>query len=203
MTVQLIKKALYLSYFTVSYNVLEGILSVLAGLLAGSIALIGFGFDSGIESFSGAVLIWRLTRHGKIPPEEEERVEKRAVRLVGISFFVLGAYVFYEAAKKLFFHEHPEPSLFGIIIAILSLIIMPILSYMKFKTAKTIGSMSLEADSRQTFLCSLLSVVLLAGLGLNYLFGLWWADPIGAFVMLFFVIREGIETLKKEKACCC
>lgn len=197
------KKALLLSYFTVGYNILEGIAAIVAGLLTGSIALVGFGFDSAIESFSGAVLIWRLTMHGRIPEEEEERVEKRAVKLVGMSFFVLAAYVFFEAAKKLYFHEHPEPSLFGIVIAILSIIIMPALSWAKLRTAKRIGSAALKADSRQTFLCSLLSVALLLSLGLNYFLGLWWADPVGAFVMLFFIIREGIETLKEEKCCGC
>lgn len=197
------KKALLLSYFTVGYNILEGIASIVAGLLTGNIALVGFGFDSAIESFSGAVLIWRLTMHGRIPEEEEERVEKRAVKLVGMSFFVLAAYVFFEAAKKLYFHEHAEPSLLGIVIAILSIIIMPALSWAKLRTAKRIGSAALKADSRQTFLCSLLSVALLLGLGLNYFFGLWWADPVGAFVMLFLIIREGIETLKEEKCCGC
>ncbi|MBI5887949.1 MAG: cation transporter [Deltaproteobacteria bacterium] len=197
------KKALILSYFTVGYNILEGVASIVAGLLTGSIALIGFGFDSAIESFSGAVLVWWLTIHGRIPEEEEERAEKRAVKLVGISFFVLAAYVFFESAKKLYFHEHTEPSLFGIVIAILSIIVMPALSYAKLRTAKRIGSAALKADSRQTFLCSLLSVALLLGLGLNYFFGLWWADPVGAFVMLFFIIREGIEALKEEKCCGC
>lgn len=197
------KKALLLSYLTVGYNILEGIASIAAGFLTGSIALVGFGFDSAIESFSGAVLIWRLTMHGRISEEEEERVEKRAVKLVGISFFILAAYVFFESAKKLYFHEHTEPSLFGIIIAILSIIIMPGLSWAKLRTAKRIGSAALKADSRQTLLCSLLSVALLVGLGLNYFFGLWWADPAGAFVMLFFIIREGVETLKEEKCCGC
>ena len=198
----LFRKALYLEYFTVGYNVLEGLFSILAGWLAGSIALIGFGLDSGIESLSGTVVLWRLLKHGKIPEEEEVKAERRAVRLVGLSFFILGAYVLYESSRKLYFHEHPEPTLFGIIIAVLSAIIMPALSYMKLKTAKELGSRSLEADSKQTFVCSLLSVALIFGLGLNYLYGLWWADPASALVIFVFIIREGVLAFREERTCC-
>ncbi len=200
---ELHKKALYLEYFTIGYNILEGVFSILAGYLASSIALIGFGLDSGIESISGAVLIWRLTRHGRVSEEEEERVEKRAVRFVGVSFFILGAYILFESLRKLYSHEHPEPSLFGIIIAVLSVVIMPLLSYSKYRTAKKIRSRSLEADSRQTLVCSLLSVALIIGLGLNYLYGLWWADPVAALVIVAFIVREGYEALFEEKACGC
>ncbi len=202
MTSKLYKKALYLEYFTVGYNILEGALSILAGWLAGSIALIGFGLDSGVESLSGGVLLWRLFKHGKITEEEEERIEKKAVRLVGISFFLLGAYVLFESIRKLYLHDHPEPSLFGIIIALFSLVIMPILSYSKYTTAKKIASRSLMADSRQTLVCSLLSAALLIGLGLNYLWGLWWADPVSALVIVAFIFREGYEALAEGKSCC-
>lgn len=195
------KKALLLEWFTVGYNVLEGVFSIVAGYLSGSIALIGFGLDSAIESASGIILIWRLSVAGKVSPEQEEKIEKRAVFLVGISFFILGAYVFFEAARKLYLHEHPEPSLFGIIIAALSAVIMPLLSYAKLSIARKMKSKALEADSRQTFICSLLSVALLIGLGLNFLWGIWWADPLSALVIVVFIIREGIEALK-EKRCC-
>jgi divalent metal cation (Fe/Co/Zn/Cd) transporter len=200
---KLYKKALLLEYFTVGYNIIEGILSIIAGYFAGSVALVGFGLDSAVESASGAVLIWRLAHHGRVSPEEEERVERRAIRLVGVSFFVLGAYVFIASVKKLYLHEHPDPSLFGIVIAVLSVIIMPVLSYQKRKTARQIGSRSLEADSRQTFICSLLSVALLIGLGLNYFLGLWWADPLSALVIVFFIIREGVEAFREGRACSC
>lgn len=202
MTSKLYKKALYLEYFTVGYNILEGALSILAGYLAGSIALIGFGLDSAVESLSGGVVLWRLFKHGKIPEEEEERVERKAIRLVGISFFVLGAYVLFESVRKLYLHDHPDPSLFGIIIAAFSIVVMPLLSYSKYFTAKKIASRSLEADSRQTFICSLLSAALLIGLGLNYLWGLWWADPISALVIVGFIFKEGYEALKEGKRCC-
>lgn len=199
----LYRKALLLEYLTVGYNILEGVASVIAGLMAGSIALVGFGLDSAVESASGGVLVWRLKKHGKISEEEEERVEKRAVRLVGLSFFLLGAYVLYESAEKLYFREEPEASLAGIIIAVLSIIIMPLLARAKLAVARKINSRSLEADSRQTVVCSLLSVALLVGLGLNYLFGLWWADPVSALVIVAFIFREGVEAFTKEKACGC
>lgn len=203
MKTRLYKKALRLEYLTVGYNVLEGVLSLFAGYLAGSIALVGFGFDSAIESLSGAILIWRLSMHGRISACEEERVEKKAVRLVGASFIVLGMYVFAESVRKLYLQERPEPTLFGIVIALLSIAIMPALAYAKHSTGKKIGSRSLVADSRQTVICSLLSVALVAGLGLNYLYGIWWADPASALVIVAFIVREGVETLREGKTCSC
>ncbi|ODS31881.1 MAG: hypothetical protein SCARUB_02995 [Candidatus Scalindua rubra] len=197
------KKALSLSYFTVGYNILEGIASIFAGLLSGSIALVGFGLDSFVESLSGGVMIWRFRKHGKISEEEEEIVEKKAIRLVAYTFFILGAYVLYESVKKLHFHEIPDPSLFGIVIAILSLIVMPVLFYMKYQTGKSINSRSLVADSKQTLACVFLSVALLIGLGLNYLYGFWKADPLVGLIIVIFLIKEGYSTLKEEKLCSC
>lgn len=191
------KKALLLSYFTVGYNILEGIISIFAGLLAGSIALVGFGLDSFVESLSGSVMIWRFSKHGKISEEEEEKVEKKAIRFIAYTFFILGAYVFYESAKKLYFHEIPERSLLGIIIALVSIIVMPVLFYNKYQTGKSINSKSLVADSKQTLACVFLSVALLIGLGLNYLYGLWQADPIVGLIIVLFLIKEGSATLKE------
>ncbi|MCK5237148.1 MAG: cation transporter [Deltaproteobacteria bacterium] len=196
-------KALLLEYVTVGYNILEGLISIIAGVLSGSIALIGFGFDSAIESASGAVLIWRLRVHGKISPDKEERIEKKAVKLVGYSFFVLGFYVLFVSVKKLYYFEIPEPSLTGIVIAILSIIIMPVLARMKFNLGKKAGLRSLVADSKQTYLCALLSVALLIGLSLNYFFSLWWADPVAALVIVVLIFKEGYYTLKEEELCCC
>ncbi|MEK7400442.1 MAG: cation transporter [Candidatus Poribacteria bacterium] len=193
------KKALLLSYFTVFYNIIEGIFSIIAGILAGgSIALIGFGLDSFIESLSGGIMIWRFSKHGKISEEEEEKAEKTATKLVGITFLILGAYILYESIKKIWLREIPEPSLFGIIIAIVSIIIMPILFLAKFRTGKALNSNSLIADSKETLTCVFLSIALLIGLGLNYLFGLWQADPIVGFVIVAFLLREGIEIIKGE-----
>jgi cation diffusion facilitator family transporter len=200
---ELHKKALFLSYFTVGYNILEGVVSILAGVLAGSIALVGFGLDSFVESLSGGVMIWRFTQHGKISEEEEERIEKKAVKLVGYTFFILGAYVLYESVKKLYFREIPDPSLLGIIIAIISLIVMPVLFLMKYRTGKAIGSRSLVADSKETLACMFLSGALLIGLGLNYLFRLWQADPIAGLVIVGFLFKEGYTTLKEEELCSC
>ncbi len=197
------RRALLLEYFTVGYNIAEGVFSVTIGLLSGSVALTGFGFDSAIESLSGSVLIWRLTRHGKISEEEEARVERLAVRLVAVSFFILAAYVAFLSVKKLYLFQPPEPSLPGIIIAILSLIIMPVLSFKKRSVGRDIGSRSLVADSKQTLLCSYLSAAVLTGLALNYLFGLWWADPAAGLVIVALIVKEGIETLREGKTCSC
>jgi cation diffusion facilitator family transporter len=192
------KRAIWLSYFTVGYNILEGIISILAGSFAGSIALIGFGLDSFVESLSGSVMIWRFRKSGKISEEEEEKVERRATRLIGYSFLVLGAYVLYESGKKLYLQETPNPSLLGIIVAIASIIIMPILFYLKYRTGKAIGSRSLMADSKETLACVFLSIALLIGLTLNYIYGLWQADPIVGLVIVIFLIKEGYDILKGE-----
>ncbi len=174
-------------------------MSIFAGLLAGgSIALIGFGLDSFVESLSGGVMIWRFRKYGKISEEEEERVERRAARLVAYTFFVLGAYVLYESVKRLYLREAAGPSLFGIIIAIVSVVVMPVLFYLKYQTGKSIGSRSLVADSKETLACVFLSFSLLVGLGLNYLYGIWQADPIVGLIIVGFLVKEGYETLTEE-----
>lgn len=190
---KLFKKGLYLEYFTVSYNIVEAIVSIGFGILAASIALIGFGLDSIVESLSGFVLIWRLSQHGKISKEAEEKIEKKAMKFVAITFFVLGAYVIFESTRKLVFSEIPEPSLPGIIIAIVSLIVMPLLALAKYKIGKQINSKALIADSKETFVCAILSVALLIGLGLNYLFDFWQADPIVGIIVVIFLFKEGYE----------
>lgn len=197
------KRALFLSYFTVGYNFLEGIVSIFAGLLAGSIALIGFGLDSFVESLSGGVMIWRFSQHGRVSEEEEAKIEAKATKLIAFAFFALGTYVLYESCKKLYFQEIPEPSILGIIIAIISIVVMPILFYLKYKTGKAIGSRSLLGDSKQTLACVFLSVALLLGLGLNYLYGIWWADPVVGLVVVVFLMREGYNTLKEARLCSC
>ncbi len=195
------KRALLLSCFTVGYNVAEGVVSILAGLLADSIALTGFGLDSFVESLSGGVMIWRFTRE-ETAKEEQEKVEKRAVKMVAYTFFILGAYILYESAKRLYLRETPEPTLLGIIIAAVSLIVMTILFYMKYQTGKSLNSRSLIADSKQTLACVFLSAALLIGLGLNYLYGIWQADSIIGLVIAILLIKEGYTTLKKERLCC-
>ena len=199
---KLSRRALVLSYFTVGYNVLEGVLSILAGGLASSIALVGFGLDSFIESISGGIMIWRFSQQ-RLSEAEEKRVEAKAVKLVGWSFFILAAYVLFEAARKLITREAPEPSLFGIIIAATSLVVMPALFIAKRVTGRKLRSRSLLADSKQTLACTFMSAALLAGLLANRLFGLWQADPVVGIFIGAWLVREGIETLKEGRLCEC
>lgn len=197
------KRALRLSYLTVGYNIIEGLVSLAAGYLAGSIALVGFGLDSFVESLSGGIMIWRFRGHASLTPAEEERREKLAVRLVGWTFLVLAAYVLYESLKKLLFQEAPAPSLLGMAIAAISLILMPLLFYAKLRLGADLGSASLRADAKQTLACAFLSLALLVGLGLNYVAGFWQADPIIGLIIAAVLVREGYETLKEEKLCSC
>ena len=144
---KLYRKGLWLEYFTVGYNIAEAAVSIVFGAIAHSIALVGFGLDSVVESLSGFVLIWRLRQHGKMSPEEEERVEKKAMRFVALTFFILGLYVLYQSVKRWIGKEISDPSLPGIIIAIVSMIVMPVLTWQKYKTGKQISSRALIADS--------------------------------------------------------
>jgi cation diffusion facilitator family transporter len=194
------RKALLLSYFTVAYNIVEGVLSVFAGALAGSIALVGFGLDSFVESLSGGVMIWRFRKHEEMSEEEVEYAERKAIRLVACTFFLLAAYILYEAINKLVSREAPDPSPLGIIIAVVSLMVMPVLFYQKYKTGKALNSRSLVADSKETLACMFLSFALLVGLGVNYLFDFWQADPIIGLVIVVFLVKEGYELLEGEEA---
>jgi cation diffusion facilitator family transporter len=198
---RLYKKGVWLEYFTVVYNIVEAAVSIVFGTIANSIALVGFGLDSIVESLSGFVLIWRLRQHGKISPEEEERIEQKAMKFVAVTFFILGLYVLFQSLKKLIGKEIPDPSLPGIIIAMVSIIVMPLLTWQKYKTGKKIRSRALIADSKETLACAFLSVALLLGLGSNYLFGFWQADPIVGLIIAVFLFREGWEgwTESQEK----
>jgi divalent metal cation (Fe/Co/Zn/Cd) transporter len=193
---ELRRRALLLSYITVAYNIGEGLFSILAGTLAGSTALVGFGLDSFVESLSGAIMIWRFRRDEEV--SEEERLEAKAAKLVGYTFFVLAAYVTFESVEKLYLGKPVDQSLPGIVIAVVSLIVMPVLFYEKYRTGKALGSRSLVADSRETLACVFLSAALLVGLTLNYTQGIWQADPAIGLVISFFLLREGVETLGKE-----
>ena len=195
----LIRRGRYLEYFTIGYNSLEGLIAVAAGLLAGSIALVGFGFDSLIEVTSGAVLLWRL--HADVDEVRRERVEAISLRLVGVCFVVLALYVSYDSIKSLSRREAPDESLIGIILAAVSLIVMPLLVRAKRKVARRINSGALMADSKQTELCTYLSAILLGGLLLNALLGWWWADPVAALIMVPIIAKEGIEALRGETCC--
>ena len=190
------RHALLLSYFTVGYNILEGLVSVVFAVAAGSPALLAFGVDSFVESLSGLVMVWRFSG------ESGELRELRAVRLVGCTLLALAAYVVYESATQLYFREEPKPSPVGIAIALVSLVVMPVLLLLKQRTAKAVNSRSLLADSKQTLACVLLSVALLFGLGLNYLLGWWQADPIAGLIIAAFLAREGYRALTERELCC-
>jgi divalent metal cation (Fe/Co/Zn/Cd) transporter len=185
-----------LEYFTLGWNWIEAAVAIGAGLFAGSIALIGFGIDSLIESLSGGILLWRLQW-----TKTDENREHLAHRLVGISFFLLALYVAFEAGKSLLRHEEPETSVVGIILSIISMIVMPLLARAKRRVAAKIDSRALYADSRQTDICAYLSAILLGGLLLNVLFGWWWADPIAALCMLPLIFREGMEAVRGRSSC--
>ncbi len=179
-----------LANLTIVWNSLEGVLSVGAGILAGSIALVGFGVDSVIEVSSGAIILWRLA--------SGEHRERLALRLVGASFLALAAYVAFDAGKSLWFREPPSASYLGIAIAALSLVVMPVLARAKRKVAAQLSSGAMHADSRQTDLCAYLSAILLGGLILNAVFGWWWADPVAACLMVPIIAKEGIDALRGE-----
>lgn len=196
---RLIRRGRYLEYFTIAYNTLEGLIAVVAGLLAGSIALVGFGVDSLIEVTSGSALLWRL--HSDADEDERERVEAIALRIVGLCFLLLAAYVSFDSIKSLIWREEPHESIPGIVLAIVSLIVMPLLVRAKRRVARAIKSGALMADSKQTELCTYLSAILLAGLLLNALLGWWWADPVAALIMVPIIVKEGIEGLRGETCC--
>jgi divalent metal cation (Fe/Co/Zn/Cd) transporter len=194
---QLLSRALQLAYFTVAWNVVEGLVAIWAAIAAGSDALLGFGLDSGVESLSGLVLIWRLNIEKKDTDRAEE-VEERALKLIGLTFFALAAFVGYQSMTTLLTGERPESSWVGIAVTILSLIVMPILARSKERVGEAMDSRAVLADSAETWACVYLSAVVLAGLALNALFGWWWADPVAAIAVVGFLVKEGREAFSHE-----
>lgn len=191
-----------LAYLTVGWNSVEAIVSVLAGVLAGSVALVGFGLDSVIETSSGAVMLWRLNHANERSAHSRERSERIALRLVGVSFLLLATYVAADAVWSLYDHEAPVRSIAGIVIAAVSLIVMPLLARAKRRVALGLNSGAMKADSRQTDICAYLAAIVLGGLLLNAVLGWWWADPIAALVMVPIIAKEGVDALRGE-ACDC
>ncbi len=191
-----------LEYFTIAWNTLEGLVAVVAGIVAGSISLVGFGIDSFIEVTSGSVLLWRMSVDSDV--HRRETNEKRALRTVGACFLLLAAYITYDSISDLWSKRAPEHSIAGIILAFASLVVMPLLWRAKRKVGSALGSAAMHADARQTEFCTYLSAILLLGLLLNAFFGLWWADPLAALIMVPTITKEGIEGLQ-GKACadCC
>ena len=196
----LLRRALRLEYFTVGWNVVEGVVSVMAAAAAGSIALLGFGIDSFVESASGLILVWRL--RGELRTGDHatiERIERRARRGVAFSLFALAAYVAVDAAVALANREHPEPSAVGIGVTIASLVAMVWLARRKRAAAAALGSRALGADSVQTMACWWLSWITLSGIALNAALGWWWADPVAALAMTVFLVREAREAWRGEE----
>jgi len=187
-----------LEYFTIAWNTVEGLIAVVAGVVAGSISLVGFGIDSFIEVTSGSVLLWRMSVDARV--RDRERNEKRALKVVGICFLALAAYIAYESATDLWSKRPPEHSIPGIILACVSLVVMPLLSRAKRRIGLELGSAAMRADAKQTEFCTYLSAILLGGLLLNAIFGLWWADPVAGLIMVPIISKEGLEGLQ-GKAC--
>jgi divalent metal cation (Fe/Co/Zn/Cd) transporter len=188
-----------MEYFTIGWNSLEGLVAVVAGARAGSISLVGFGVDSFIEVTSGATLLWRLTVDADV--QSRDRNEKLSLRIVSICFIALAAYIAYESASDLISQRAPGHSIPGIILACVSLVVMPLLSQAKKKVGNELGSVAMRADAKQTDFCVYLSAILLCGLLLNAALGWWWADPVAALVMVPIIGKEGFDGLK-GRACC-
>jgi divalent metal cation (Fe/Co/Zn/Cd) transporter len=189
-----------LEYFTIAWNCLEGLVAIVAGTLAGSISLVGFGIDSYIEVASGATLLWRMSVDAD--ERHRERVETAALRIVGVCFLLLASYVAYEAVSDLASRRAAEHSLPGIGLACVSLVVMPLLSRAKRRVGKVLHSAAMNADAKQTDFCMYLSAILLGGLLLNAIWGLWWADPLAALVMVPVIAKEGVSSLRGDTCSC-
>jgi divalent metal cation (Fe/Co/Zn/Cd) transporter len=194
---RLVSRARWLAGLGIGWHAVEAAVAVIAGMAAGSIALIGFGADSLVESFAGFILIWRFSgqRSGS------DAAEQRAQRLIGVSFFVIAAYVGLEAARTLLTTDHPDVSWVGIGLAAVTLVTMPVLAGAKARVGEQLGSSATKSEGRQNLLCAYLSVGLLVGLGTNALLGWWWADPITAILIAGVAVNEGREAWRGE-ACC-
>ncbi len=194
---RLVRRARLLAWLGVGWHGVEAAIAVGAGLAASSIALIGFGADSLIESVAGIILLWRFAT-SRVHSEEAER---RAQRLIGVSFYVIAAYVGFEAVRSLLTGERPDASWVGIGLAAVTLATMPPLAIAKGRIGEKLGSSATKSEGQQNMLCAYLSAALLVGLGANALFGLWWADPVTALIIAGVAVREGRESWRGESCC--
>jgi divalent metal cation (Fe/Co/Zn/Cd) transporter len=199
---ELVRRGIHLSYATIGYNSLEAIASLIAGLFAGSVALVGFGVDSLVEVSTSGVAQWRL----RSDLDEARRAEIEAIthRIVGLCFLALAAYVAVDSGKTLWFRERPDRTIAGIVILSMSVVVMPLLARAKLRVASAMQSGALRAEARQTSLCAYLSIIALAGVLLNATLGWWWADPVAALCMVPIILSEGIDGMR-ARACedCC
>jgi divalent metal cation (Fe/Co/Zn/Cd) transporter len=189
------RRAKMLAGFSVTYNVVEAVIAITAGIVAGSVALVGFGLDSVVEVSSGLIILWQFSH--RIP----ESREQQALRLLAFSFFALAAYVGFESVRSLLTGAESDPSTVGIVLAAVSLVVMPFISYAQRRTGKALESNAVYADGTQTLLCTYLSAVLLVGLLLNATLGWSWADPIAGLIIAVVAVREGLEAWRGEGCC--
>ena len=194
---ELLRRGRRLEYLTLAWNGLEAAVALVSGIMAGSIALVGFGLDSIIEMTSAAILLWRLSSDDAA---RRERVEQRAHRLAGACLLALAAYIAIESTHALWLRSVPEHSIPGIAIAAAAVAVMPLLGRAKRRVAQELGSRALHSDSRQADFCAYLSAILLAGLTLNWLLGWWWADAAAALIMVPIIAREGVQGVR-GRAC--
>ena len=199
--VALVRRGLWLNYATLSYNIAEAVVSLVAGVLAGSVALVGFGFDSVIEVIASAAAQWRL--RADLAAERRERVEQTSHRVVGWCFLALGAYVAYESVESLWTRSRPDRTVIGIAVLAASAIVMPLLARAKRRVAHALESRSLGSEAAQTSLCAYLSIIALAGVALNALCGWWWADPLAALAMVPIIAKEGLAGIRRRHAADC
>jgi cation diffusion facilitator family transporter len=194
------RRGVRLEWFTVAWNVVEALVAIAAGVAAGSIALIGFGVDSGIEVVAASALLWRFKQAKANASEaEHDRAEQRALYVVSATFFALALYIAFGAIQSLASSDEPESSTVGLILALVSLGVMPTLAYAKQRTGRALASRALQADAVETWVCAYLSLALLVGVGLNLAFGWWWADPVAALAMLPVIVWQGWETLEEAR----
>ena len=200
----LVRRGINLSYLTILYNTMEAIASLAAGIIAGSVTLVGFGADSVIEVTSSLAAQWRLRSDAH--EARREAAEHRTRIIIGWCFAALATYIVLDSFHSLWTREEPSRSLFGVVVLVLSVIVMPLLARAKHKVALDMGSRALTADATQTSLCAYLSAIALVGVGLNLLVGWWWADPVAALGMTPIILREGLEGIRAkpgEADVCC
>lgn len=195
----LVRRGLFLNYLTIGYNAVEAVVSLVAGIVAGSVALVGFGIDSVIELTASAAAQWRL----RVDHRAATRInaDRRTRQIIAVCFLALALYVGVDASTALWAREAPERSILGLVILTLSLIVMPWLAHQKRAVARGLSSRALQADATQTALCAYLSAIALIGVGLNVLLDWWWADPVAALAMTPIILREGLVGLRGEHDC--